>query len=671
MSRNRLGETASPYLRQHADNPVHWWPWTDEAFDEAKTRNVPVHLSIGYAACHWCHVMADESFSDPDVAAYLNDHFVNIKVDREERPDVDQIYMKALHALGEQGGWPLTMFLSPGGEPFWGGTYFPPEPRWGRPSFRQLLQGISAAWQNGEKRITDNMAALVEHLGKLPEKGTDFPDKAILGLASQNILPIWDREKGGIRGEPKFPMSPLLDLLWRTGLRDDNTDARDAVITTLRTMTSGGIYDHLAGGFARYSVDADWLVPHFEKMLSDNGQLLSLLVRAWQATGEPVFRRRAEETADWIIDEMQLSHGGLAASLDADTEHEEGLTYVWQKSEIDEILGPDSDRFCTVYDVRNSGNWEGRTILNRLNYDRDNAFDPAAEEDLGALRSGLLKIRRTRPQPARDDKVLADWNAMVISALSEAAIAFENPKFLKAARRAYTFIIESMADGERLAHSWCDGRITSDGLATDFAQLIRAAISLHAVSGDPEFVGQAENWFKTLYKSYIDSGRVFLNAADCGLIVRPSGTQDEATPSAAGTAVQVAMHLLLLTGDSKYLKASEEILRAQAGQLSRDIVGSASLLAGFDTYTRPRLVFLTGETGEARKALRAAVLAEADPSMITLVDNPDDRHVPHQIKGMSAVNSPSLYLCEGAVCRTPINDPEDAKAALLDSRAGS
>ena len=671
MSRNRLGETASPYLRQHADNPVHWWPWTDAAFDEAKARQIPVHLSIGYAACHWCHVMADESFSDPDVAAYLNDHFVNIKVDREERPDVDQIYMKALHALGEQGGWPLTMFLSPDGEPFWGGTYFPPEPRWGRPSFQQLLQGISTAWQNGEKRITDNMAALVDHLGKLPEKGTDLPERAILNQATQNILSIWDHEKGGIRGAPKFPMSPLLDLIWRTGLRDNDTNARDAVLTTLRRMSSGGIYDHLAGGFARYSVDAEWLVPHFEKMLSDNGQLLSLLVRAWQATGEPVFRQRAVETANWMIKDMQLQGGGFAASLDADTEHEEGLTYVWHKAEVDSVLGPDSNRFCAVYDVQAAGNWEGKTILNRLDHDRNNPFDPAVEADLGALRARLLQVRQDRPQPARDDKVLSDWNALAISALAEAAVAFDDRNLLKAAKTAYSFILETMTDGENLAHSWCDGRITSDGLATDLAQMVRAAISLHAATGDPDYVSQAETWFDGLYKNYIDSGRVFLDKSDSALIVRPVGTQDDATPSAAGIAVQVAMHLLLLTGDSRYLDASKTILEAQSGQLSSDIVGSASLLSGYDAYLRPRLAYLAGAPGEhseSHSALKAAILAEADPSMLTLLNHADDQQTPHQIENADGMTVPAFFLCEGATCRTPITDPAEAKTALMDSR---
>ncbi len=669
MSRNRLGETASPYLRQHAENPVHWWPWTDDAFAEATARDVPVHLSIGYAACHWCHVMADESFSDPTTAAYLNDHFVNIKVDREERPDVDQIYMKALHVLGEQGGWPLTMFLSPDGEPFWGGTYFPPEPRWGRPSFRQLLMGISQAWQRGDASIASNRGALLDHLRETGVDETDLPDPALLDQSAERLLSIWDHELGGVRGAPKFPMAPVLDLLWRASLRTADPRGREAVLTTLRSLCSGGIYDHLAGGFARYSVDERWLVPHFEKMLSDNGQLLSLLARAWSATGDPLFRRRIDETGGWLVHDMQLPGGGFAASLDADTEHEEGLTYVWTRAEVDSVLGPDSDFFCRIYDVTPGGNWEGRTVLNRLGSGRENMLDAEDEARLDGMRQRLLTARDRRPQPPRDDKVLADWNAVTISALAEVAVATGEAAYLEAAEKAFQFICGSMQRNGRLCHSWCDGRITSAGLATDHAQMIRAAIALHAATGRPTFLDTAEIWFTTLANDYMDSSTVYLTAPDHGLIVRPVSLQDEAMPAAAGITVQAAAQLFGLTGNTKYRDTAERVLAALSSAAGRDIVGSASLQSGFDTVLRSRLAYVSAGSGADISPLCRTVLAEADPALELLRDPADGTPPPKSVPA-TGDDRARVYLCEAASCRAPVDDMEDLQLLLLETRGG-
>ncbi|HWT29607.1 MAG TPA: DUF255 domain-containing protein [Propylenella sp.] len=348
---NRLAQSASPYLRQHADNPVDWWAWTPEAFEEAMRRNVPVHLSIGYAACHWCHVMARESFSDPATAELLNRDFVSIKVDREERPEIDHIYMRALQALGEQGGWPLTMFLTPAAEPFWGGTYFPPEPRWGRPGFPQILKAVAAAWQAQDAAVTQNSAALREYLNRRTVAPPRPPARTVVDKAATTILSIWDMQRGSFKGAPKFPNASALDVLWRAYLRTGNEDFRSAVLTTLTFMCQGGIYDHLGGGFARYSVDAEWKVPHFEKMLYDNGQLLGLLSLAYRDTGNPLFRLRIGETVGWLRREMQLAGGGFASSLDADTEHEEGVTYLWTSPELQAALAEDAGRFAEVYDV--------------------------------------------------------------------------------------------------------------------------------------------------------------------------------------------------------------------------------------------------------------------------------------------------------------------------------
>ncbi len=492
---NRLAGSTSPYLRQHADNPVDWWPWIPEAFAEAKRRNAPVHLSIGYAACHWCHVMARESFSNPTTAAQLNRDFVSIKVDREERPEVDQIYMRALHALGEQGGWPLTMFLTPDAEPFWGGTYFPPEPRYGRPSFQQILGAIASAWSAQDEAVTKNVAALRNHLNQpvAPPAGT--PDPALLDQAAETIASVWDFDRGSFRGAPKFPNPVVLELLWRAYRRNGDGQFRDAVLTTLTNLCQGGIYDHVGGGFARYSTDAEWLVPHFEKMLYDNGLLLSALARAHHEAPQRLFRQRIDETVGWLMREMQLPGGGFAASLDADTDHEEGLTYVWSPEELREALGDGFARFAEIYDVSPGGNWEGSTILNRLRPNAREWLGDEREAEFAAMRAPLLSRRNARPQPARDDKVLADWNGLAIAGLADAARVNGNVAAREAALAAFRFVSESMSEGDRLAHSVLDGKRVFPGIATDYANMIRAGLALFALEGDTAFLDRAEAWF--------------------------------------------------------------------------------------------------------------------------------------------------------------------------------
>ena len=368
---NLLGRETSPYLLQHAANPVHWRPWGKAALDEARAANKPIMVSIGYAACHWCHVMAHESFEDPDTAALMNSLFVNIKIDREERPDIDQIYMSALHALGEQGGWPLTMFTTPDGTPFWGGTYFPPEPRWGRPSFRQVLQGVANAFQSGAEAVTQNTKALSQYLARQATASVgDVPGPAQLDAVAQAYLRMTDPEQGGLRGAPKFPNPPIYRFLWQDAFRTGQPEGRQALHLMLERMSQGGIYDHLGGGYARYSTDEVWLVPHFEKMLYDNAQLLELLALAHADAPNPLYAQRAAETVGWMMRDMSAQavdgKAAFAASEDADSEGEEGRFYVWTEAEVDALLGPDAAAFKQAYDVSAAGNWEGRTILRRV-----------------------------------------------------------------------------------------------------------------------------------------------------------------------------------------------------------------------------------------------------------------------------------------------------------------
>jgi len=402
MDHNRLGEETSPYLLQHKDNPVHWQPWSEATLASAKAEDKPILLSIGYAACHWCHVMAHESFENPQIARRMNELFVNIKVDREERPDLDAIYQHALALMGEQGGWPLTMFLTPDGEPFWGGTYFPPEQRWGRPGFAQVLDAMSNAYAQKRDDVAKNVAALREALQKLgrPERG-DKIGAELLDRVAERLLRETDQLHGGIGTAPKFPQTGVLELLWRAWRRTGQAPYRDAVVKALDAMCQGGIYDHLGGGFARYSTDARWLVPHFEKMLYDNAELVDLMTLVWQETKSPLFRERIEETLGWVTREMMTPPGGFASSLDADSEHEEGKFYVWSEAEIDRALGARAALFKRFYDVTPEGNWEEKNILNRSN--APGRADEETERELAACRALLMQARHQRVRPERAD----------------------------------------------------------------------------------------------------------------------------------------------------------------------------------------------------------------------------------------------------------------------------
>ena len=479
---NRLAQATSPYLLQHKHNPVDWWQWGPEALAEARRLNRPILLSVGYAACHWCHVMAHESFEDEKTARVMNELFVNIKVDREERPDIDQIYMNALHILGEQGGWPLTMFLTPAGEPVWGGTYFPNTSRYGRPAFTDILHEVSRLFREEPEKIEQNRAALLARLAeKARPAGKVTVGAAELDAAASQIGNMFDPVNGGLRGAPKFPQPAMLEMLWRAGTRTGDARFFETVEHSLERMSAGGIYDHLGGGFSRYSVDDRWLVPHFEKMLYDNAQLLELLALAFQRSGNPVFRERALETVGWLEREMTTQEGGFCASLDADSEGEEGKFYVWSRQEIEEVLGAENAAyFAAFYDVSAGGNFEGHNILNRLN-DLPRSIED--EHRLAMLRPMLHKKRETRVRPGLDDKILADWNGLMIAALVNAGVILDRPGWLTLAARAFGFVAQQMVQNQRLGHSWRAGQLRIPGLASDFAAMIRAALALYEATG--------------------------------------------------------------------------------------------------------------------------------------------------------------------------------------------
>ncbi|HUB94700.1 MAG TPA: thioredoxin domain-containing protein [Stellaceae bacterium] len=670
MRTNALGSETSPYLLQHRDNPVAWQPWGPAALAMAKAEDKPILLSIGYAACHWCHVMAHESFEDSAVAALMNELFVCIKVDREERPDLDTIYMQALHAMGEQGGWPLTMFLTPDGEPFWGGTYFPPTARWGRPAFSDVLRAIAAAYRDKRAQIAQSVTALTAGLQRLgdPVGGTGVT-LATIDQAARRLAQEVDRIDGGIGDAPKFPQVPVFQLLWRASRRLHDDGLADAVRLTLDHICHGGIYDHVGGGFARYSVDRHWLVPHFEKMLYDNALLLELLASAWQAAGSALYRARVEETIAWVAREMRLPGGGFASSLDADSEHEEGKFYVWSESAIDAALGPRAQRFKAVYDVTAGGNWEGKTILNRLH--AMTLGDDASEAELATDRATLLALRAGRVRPGCDDKVLADWNGLMIAALAQCGSAFARADWIALAQGAFDFVSREMDEGGgRLAHAWRAGKRAHRAVLDDYANMARAALMLHEATGETRYLDNARQWVAICDAHYRDTerGGYFFTADDAeALLVRTKQAYDQPNPAGNGTLVEVLARLHYLTGEDHFRARAEEILAVFSGEVERHLFGLGTLLNGAELLARALQVVVAGKRGAPDTlALLRVVRSRCLPTKILAVlDEGTALPAAHPAAGKTMVGGrAAVYLCEGPTCSLPLTDPEALGAAL-------
>ncbi|MGO4706574.1 thioredoxin domain-containing protein [Microvirga sp. 2MCAF38] len=661
---NRLGAASSPYLLQHRDNPVAWWEWGPDAFAEAKRLNRPVLLSIGYAACHWCHVMAHESFEDAGVAAVMNTHFISIKVDREERPDVDQIYMTALQVLGEQGGWPLTMFLTPQGEPFWGGTYFPKEPRFGRPGFVQVLEEIARLYHAEPGRIDQNRIAITNALGKslTPEAGATL-SLAELDRIGDSVTGIMDPVHGGLKGAPKFPNPPILEFLLRYARRHGDATARERFLLSLEQMALGGIHDHLGGGFARYAVDERWLVPHFEKMLYDNAQLLELYALAAAETGRPLFHKAAEGIVSWLEREMVTADGAFAASLDADSEGEEGRFYVWSLDEIRDVLGPDADIFAKAYDIRADGNWEGSNIPNLL---LSGEVSPEDEVRLADMRARLLARRDERPRPGVDDKILADWNGLMIAALVRASLLLAKPEWLDLARRAYRFICESMTrDDGRLGHSWRGGSLIFPGFALDHAAMMRAALTLFEATGDQIYLADARRWGDILVSRYREpSGLLAMTAKDADpLVVRPQPTHDDAIPNANGVFAEALVRLAQITGAEEDERLAIEALTRLTGFARSAPLAHTSILNALDLHLRGLIVVVTGPSSEALQEA-ALALPYLDRSVCVSRDE-DTLAASHPAKGQIADGEPQALICAGMRCSLPVRTAEELRAQAV------
>jgi uncharacterized protein YyaL (SSP411 family) len=664
---NRLAEETSPYLLQHQANPVAWWAWGPDALAEAKRANKPILLSVGYAACHWCHVMAHESFEDEATARVMNELFVNIKVDREERPDIDQIYMAALHHLGEHGGWPLTMFLTPNGEPIWGGTYFPKTSRYGKPAFVDVLREIARLFREEPQKIERNRAALMERLAAAARPpGAVTIGRAELDSAAHQLGGLIDPVNGGTRGAPKFPQAALFECLWRASLRTGEARYFTAVEISLDHICEGGIYDHLSGGFARYSVDERWLVPHFEKMLYDNAQLLELLAIAYRHTGKDLYRRRAYETVGWLVREMTTEEGAFCASLDADSEGEEGKFYVWSYDEVIRQLGvEDGEFFARHYDVTPAGNFEGHNILNRL---KPLPRSDTDEARLAGLREKLLSARAMRVRPGLDDKVLADWNGMMIAALADAALMLDEPAWLDIAQRAFEFIARTMTRGDRLGHSWRAGQLKFPGLASDFAAMIRAALALHEASGAARYLDQALQWQHALDRDYInqDAGTYYLTAVDAeGLVIRPTATTDEATPNHNAVAAQNLIRLVVLAGDDQWREKADRLIAATAPLAAENIYMHMATLNAIDLRLRAAEIVVTGQGAGAQALLAAARRLPPLDRVVVHAASAEALPTSHPARAkLDAARAPQAFVCVGETCSLPVTDPEGLTGAI-------
>jgi uncharacterized protein len=634
---NRLAASTSPYLLQHKDNPVDWWEWQPEAFAEARRRDVPVLLSVGYAACHWCHVMAHESFEDDATAAYLNEHFVAIKVDREERPDVDAVYMEATQAMTGQGGWPMTALLTPDAEPFYCGTYFPPTPRHGMPSFRQLLESVSHSWTTRRDEVTEAATAVVNELNRRsdasPLRGTEINAER-LDTAAAKLSEDHDDRLGGFGGAPKFPPSMALEFLLRHAARTGSARSLEIVTISCEAMARGGMYDQLAGGFARYSVDAGWVVPHFEKMLYDNALLARLYVHWWRQSGSPLARRIALETCHWMIAELRTPEGGFAASLDADSEGEEGKFYVWTPDEV----GP---RAAEIFSVTEQGTFEhGRSVLQLLSDPKDSAA--YAEE-----RVRLLEIRAGRVRPDLDNKVVAAWNGLAIAALAECGALLDRDDLVDAAKECADLLLRLHVGDDRLLRVSRDGIAgTPLGVLEDYGDVADGLLALHQASGDRRWLDAATGLLDVALTRFTDGDGGFFDTADDAeqLVRRPRDPTDGATPSGTSALAGALLTSAALTGSSAHRDAAEQV-----------VTSASDLIERF-----PRFAGASAAVAEA---------VVAGPLEIAVVDAADLAAVARRTTSPGAVvvtggDSPLLadrpsgaaYVCRGFVCDAPIHD---------------
>jgi uncharacterized protein YyaL (SSP411 family) len=666
---NRLINETSPYLLQHAHNPVDWYPWGDEAFDRAKAEDKPVLVSIGYSACHWCHVMEHESFEDAAVAAVQNEHFISIKVDMEERPDVDQIYMNFVQMTTGRGGWPMNVFLTADKRPFFGGTYFPPAPRYGMPSWQQILMSIAEAYKNKRDELENSANEIVGELRRMSivEAAAGALSVDMLDAARASFVRTFDSVNGGFGGAPKFPAAMSLEFLLRYHRRTGDDMALSMVTHTLDKMASGGIYDHLGGGFHRYAVDGIWLVPHFEKMLYDNAQLARLYLHAYQVTGKNLYKRIAIETLEYVRREMLDESGGFYSTQDADSEGEEGKFFLWTREEIFSNLGEaEAKEFCEYFDVTPEGNFEG---MNILNIRQPNAF--AAERvfaTIDASRKRLFAEREKRIKPGRDEKILTAWNGLMLAAFADAAGVLDNAEYFEIARRNAEFILTQLQKDGRLLRTWKDGAAKLNGYVEDCANVADGLIVLFQVSGKIGYLAEAKRLADLLITEFwdVDNGGFFFTSNDHEeLVVRNKDFFDNATPSGNSVAADVLLRLAKLTGDDKYERFAVTVLRLAASQIRNHPQGFGRALSAVEFYLAPakEIVILGDRADELAQAILRRYLPDAVIIMSTgagvgssIIPLLKDRG---RVDGKTTV-----YVCENFVCQRPVTSSGELEELL-------
>ena len=667
---NRLAAETSPYLLQHADNPVDWYAWGEEAFARARAEDKPILLSVGYAACHWCHVMEHESFEDEETARLMNENFVCVKVDREERPDVDGLYMEAVVALTGHGGWPMTVFLTPDGKPFWGGTYFPPEPRFNMPSFSQILTAVSDLWRRQRGDVGRQAERLTEALRQASEQApsTEPLTTGLLTSAVSSLRRHFDSKHGGFGGAPKFPPASTLEFLLRMHARRDSGDALAMARLTFDRMAAGGMYDQLGGGFHRYSVDAVWLVPHFEKMLYDNALLASAYLHGWLVTGVERYRAVVEETLDYLVREMRLPEGGFASAQDADTEGEEGLTYVWTPDEIRAVLGSHAaDRVIRRLGVTAEGNFEGKSVLFLA--------DESVPDDFEARRA-LLAARMLRPQPLRDDKAIASWNGLALAAFAEAGRRLRRSDYVGVARALADFLLGPLSDERgRLRRTYRAGSAKIEAYLEDYANVANGLLELYFATGELRWLEEAHRLAELAVELFLDRkhGGFFVDPLDtettAGLIARRKELDDHPTPSGNSMLAFVLLRLARLYGDADLERYAVGVFRLGRPLLERAPSAAAHLLCALDLhFSPPREIAVVGPVEDpSTRALRDAVLDPFDPNAVfafsTGAADPAAGRVP-LLAGKDLVGGrPAVYVCENFACRAPVTRPEGFLAA--------
>jgi uncharacterized protein YyaL (SSP411 family) len=679
-STNRLIHETSPYLLQHAGNPVEWFPWCDEAFDLARRDGKPVLLSIGYSACHWCHVMAHESFEDEEIAKVMNAGFVNIKVDREERPDLDLIYQNAVQLFIQRGGgWPLTMFLTPDRVPFYGGTYFPPNDRFGLPGFPKLLSMLAESYRSRPDDIAKTTADVRRALvtPSQPSAATSKTAPDILERAVSALSRNFDTTHGGFGGAPKFPSTPALGLMLRFARKTGDADLRSKVTYTLGKMAWGGIYDQLGGGFHRYSTDAHWLVPHFEKMLYDNAQLAPLYFNAYRASGQPFYRQIGEEILQDVLREMTAPEGGFYSTQDADTGGHEGVTYVWTPTEIRDLLDEAVGALvCQHYGVTDAGNFEGKNILHVSQPVETlaKASGKSPEEiaaQLAAARRTLLAARRTRPQPFRDEKVITSWNGLMIVAFVEGYNVTRNRHYLETAQRAAAFITNNLCQNGRLLRTWKEGVAKLNAYLDDHAFFIEALCALYEATGDAAYLAQAGRLARVMIEQYADEtdGGFFLTSSDHeALLVRDKPTYDQSIPSGNAGAALALLRLFYLTGEADYFNVAERALQFTAGAMEDHAFGCGNLIAATDFYLEGAVeVVLFAFPDQAEEIFSRLHRCDLPNKVIHWVrpDRQDAANLPQPVRGKAQIDGkPTVYLCRRGTCSPPMTEWDDIQKAL-------